>query len=53
LDSEEIDKLIRGEDLPPLQKDSKDDNPQPLPDHVKKLMEQRKSKEVTPKNDAN
>jgi cell division protease FtsH len=53
LDSEEIDKLIRGEELPPLKKEGNDisDNPDALPDHVKKLMEQRKPKEFTPKDD--
>ncbi|MCL5030720.1 MAG: ATP-dependent zinc metalloprotease FtsH [Bacteroidetes bacterium] len=65
LDSEEIDKLIHGEQLPPIKKDGKDnsDNPEVIPDHVKKLMEQRKppvtansnpdEKELTPKDDAN
>ncbi len=65
LDSEEIDKLIHGEQLPPIKKDGKDnsDNPEAIPDHVKKLMEQRKppvtansnpdEKELTPKDDAN
>ena len=55
LDSEEIDKLIRGEELPPLKKEGNDisDNPDALPDHVKKLMEQRKPKEFTPKDDTN
>jgi cell division protease FtsH len=55
LDSEEIDKLIRGEELPPLKKDDNgvSDNPDILPDHVKKLLEQRKPKEFTPKDDTN
>jgi cell division protease FtsH len=55
LDSEEIDKLIHGEELPPLKKEGNDisDNPDALPDHVKKLMEQRKPKEFTPKDDTN
>ncbi len=55
LDSEEIDKLIRGEELPPF---SKTENPVPaakeeMPEHVKKLMEQRKPKESIPKDDSN
>ena len=54
LDSEEIDKLIRGEELPPVKKDGNGsaDNPEVIPDHVKKLMEQRKPKEFTPNNDS-
>jgi cell division protease FtsH len=55
LDSEEIDKLIHGEELPPLKKEGNDisDNPDTLPDHVKKLMDQRKPKEFTLKDDNN
>lgn len=55
LDSEEIDKLIRGEELPPMVKEGNGntDNPGVIPDHVKKLMDQRKPKEVTPKDDIN
>ncbi len=65
LDSEEIDKLIRGEQLPPVKKDGNNnsDNPEAIPDHVKKLMEQRKTsvpanpnpdeKELTSKDDSN
>src|SRR5690606_33720207 len=46
LDSEEIDKLIRGEELPPIKKNgAAEENPADVPDHVKKLMEQRKPKE--------
>ena len=55
LDSEEIDKLIRGEVLPPFQKDETPETEKAgvLPDHVKKLMEQRKPKEPAPKDDSN
>ena len=54
LDSEEIDKLIRGEDLPPFIKNGSDNDspPQEVPDHVKKLLDQRKSKESAPKDDS-
>ncbi len=54
LDSEEIDKLIRGESLPPVKKDESNEsgNKDELPDHVKKLMEQRKPKEPAPKDDS-
>ncbi len=41
LDSSEIDKLIHGEELPPLNKNGNGNAE--LPDHVKKLMEQRKA----------
>ena len=55
LDSDEIDKIIRGEDLPPFVKNGLDNgsSPQEIPDHVKKLLEQRQSKESTPKDDSN
>ncbi len=55
LDSDEIEKLIKGEELPPLKKDTAIDNgkPEEVPEHVKKLIEQRKPKESTPKDDAN
>jgi cell division protease FtsH len=55
LDSEEIDKLMHGEELPPVVKESNgnSDNPEAIPDHVKKLMDQRKPKEFTPNDDTN
>ena len=55
LDSEEIEKLIKGEELPPLKKDTaiQNNGTEEVPDHVKKLMEQRKPKESTPKDDSN
>jgi cell division protease FtsH len=55
LDSEEIDKLIRGEELPPFIKNGSDNDssPQEVPDHVKKLLDQRKSKESAPQDDSN
>jgi cell division protease FtsH len=55
LDSEEIDKIIRGESLPPIKKNGSlesEEKPE-VPDHVKKLMEQRKSKESSPKDEPN
>jgi cell division protease FtsH len=46
LDSEEIDKIIRGESLPPIKKngssESEEETPAEVPDHVKKLIEQEK-----------
>ncbi len=54
LDSHEIDAIIRGETLPPIKKNgSTDKNPEVIPEHVKKLMEQRKPKESSPKDDSN
>ncbi|MCX8056722.1 MAG: ATP-dependent zinc metalloprotease FtsH, partial [Ignavibacteria bacterium] len=41
LDNEEIDIIIRGEELPPVKKNNKEEE---LPEHVKKLMEARKGK---------
>jgi len=54
LDSSEIEKIIKGEELPPVKKNGSADGESPdgIPDHVKKLMEQRK-KETTPKDDSN
>ncbi len=54
LDSEEIDKIIRGENLPPIRKNGASPGEgDEMPDHVKKLMDQRKPKEPAPKNDPN
>jgi cell division protease FtsH len=55
LDSDEIDKIIRGEELPPFKKNGSDTEPssQEVPDHVKKLLDQRKSKESASKDDSN
>jgi cell division protease FtsH len=54
LDSHEIDAIIRGETLPPIKKNgSQESSPDVIPDHVKKLMEQRKQKESSPKDDSN
>ena len=49
LDAEEIDRIIRGENLPPVQKeDIKNNESEPIPDHVKKLMEQRNKPDTNP-----
>lgn len=55
LDGEEIDALIRGEELPPLKKNGTADseNEKEIPDHVKKLMDKRKTKEPSSKDDSN
>jgi cell division protease FtsH len=55
LDSSEIDTIISGGELPTFQKDEGngvDKRVEAVPDHVKKLMEQRK-KESAPKDDPN
>jgi cell division protease FtsH len=55
LDSDEIEKLMHGEELPPMVKEDNGtaDNPNVIPEHVKKLMDQRKPKEYTPNDDTN
>jgi cell division protease FtsH len=47
LDGEEIDKIIRGEELPPLKRENgesqkEQNDAEDLPEHVKKLLEERK-----------
>ncbi len=47
LDSEEIDKIIRGEELPPIKKNNGNTNvtvDSEIPDHVKKLLDEKKSR---------
>ena len=59
LDSDEIDKLIKGEKLPPSPvpengKDSqKKEDQEEVPEHVKKMMEQRTNKDTASKNESN
>ncbi|MHB1687715.1 MAG: ATP-dependent zinc metalloprotease FtsH [Ignavibacteriaceae bacterium] len=56
LDGEEIDKLIKGEVLPPFNKNGNGDaahSVEEIPEHVKKLIEQRKPKESTLQDDSN
>ena len=53
LDAEEIDALIRGEELPPVKKNgSLEENESEIPDHVKKLLDKRKLKEPFSKDDS-
>ncbi len=54
LDAEEIDSLIRGEVLPPLKKNGslEGENESEIPDHVKKLLDKRKLKEPSSKDDS-
>ncbi|MGE5497157.1 MAG: ATP-dependent zinc metalloprotease FtsH [Syntrophothermus sp.] len=62
LDSDEIDKIIRGEELPPLKKNGTPEfeagkdtvkNEEDMPDHVKKLMEKKKQKDFQDKDESN
>jgi len=53
LDSEEIDKIMRGETLPPQKKNGTTDGEDTVPEHVKKLMEQRQPTQPPAENDAN
>jgi len=55
LDSLEIEKIIKGEELPPIKRNgsSETENNEEMPDHVKKLIDQRKTKETSPKDDSN
>ncbi|RMD50331.1 MAG: ATP-dependent zinc metalloprotease FtsH [Ignavibacteria bacterium] len=54
LDADEIDKIINGEDLPPLKKSNNGDNKkeEEIPEHVQKLMEERKKKADTDSENA-
>ncbi len=51
LDAEEIDRIIRGENLPPIEKEVKTPE-NTVPDHVKKLIEQRQQQDSDPKNES-
>ena len=53
LDGDEIDRIIRGEILPPFKKENaKNGEPDQVPDHVKKLMEQRNKLDSNPQDDS-
>ncbi len=52
LDAEEIDTIIKGMDLPPVDK-PKENSVEEIPEHVKKLMEQRNKKEISTDNESN
>jgi len=53
LDSDEIDKIMRGEPLPPQKKNGTLNGEEDVPAHVKKLMDQRQQTPPTAANDAN
>lgn len=44
LDSEEIDKIMKGEDLPPIRR-TEDRKEEDMPEHVKKMLEEKKKKQ--------
>ncbi|MGB8320986.1 MAG: ATP-dependent zinc metalloprotease FtsH [Ignavibacteriaceae bacterium] len=54
LDAEEIDTLIRGEELPPVKKNGsmQEEGDSEIPEHVKKLLDKRKLKEPFSKDDS-
>ncbi len=54
LDAEEIDKIIRGEELPPVKRNGSGNNSnkdKEIPEHVQKLLEERKKKESSKNSD--
>ncbi|QQS35089.1 MAG: ATP-dependent zinc metalloprotease FtsH [Ignavibacteriales bacterium] len=54
LDGSEIDQLVKGEELPPLKKNgTSGEGGSEMPDHVKKLLEQKKAKESASKDESN
>ena len=53
LDSEEIEKIIKGEELPPILADESKKKDEELPEHVKAMIQQRKQKDTPVKDDAN
>lgn len=56
LDSEEIDKIIKGEELPPAVKDEEPEKivetKGEVPEHVKQLMDKRRQKDTAPQDDS-
>ncbi|MEJ2195195.1 MAG: ATP-dependent zinc metalloprotease FtsH [Ignavibacteriaceae bacterium] len=58
LDSEEINAIIKGEELPPIPENGKDnqekknDSKEEIPDHVQKMMEERKNKDTSATDDS-
>jgi cell division protease FtsH len=53
LDSEEIEKIIKGEELPPVKRNNSESKKveNEVPDHVKQLLEERKKRETGGNND--
>lgn len=53
LDSEEIERIIKGEALPPIPEIKETKKEDEIPEHVKLMMQQRKQKDAPVKDDAN
>ena len=53
LDSEEIERIIKGEELPPILSDESKKKDEEMPEHVKTMIQQRKQKDAPVKDDAN
>ncbi|MGB5530308.1 MAG: ATP-dependent zinc metalloprotease FtsH [Ignavibacteriaceae bacterium] len=53
LDSEEIERIIKGEALPPMLTDENKKKDEEVPEHVKAMIQQRKQKDTPVKDDAN
>jgi cell division protease FtsH len=53
LDSSEIEKIIKGEELPPILVDESKKKGEEIPEHVKAMIQQRKQKDTPVKDDAN
>ena len=53
LDSDEIERIIKGEELPPILPDKDKKSDEEIPEHVKAMIQQRKQKDTPVKNDAN
>ncbi|AFN73679.1 Cell division protease FtsH [Melioribacter roseus P3M-2] len=53
LDGEEIEKIIKGEELPPVKRNNSESKKEEneVPDHVKQLLEERKKRETGDNND--
>ena len=58
LDSEEINSIIKGEELPPIPENGKDkqetnlESTEEVPDHVQKMMEDRQNKDTSAQDDS-
>ena len=53
LDSEEIERIIKGEELPPVPEVVSEKKEEEIPEHVKVMIQQRKHKDAPVKDDAN
>ena len=53
LDSDEIERIIKGEELPPVPEVATEKKGEEIPEHVKVMIQQRKHKDAPVKDDAN